>query len=47
MSGPGARTVRLAGYVKEIGWTCPVKTASAVPKTLETAQKIDIPWILA
>jgi hypothetical protein len=30
-----------------IGQTCPVKTASAVLKTSETAQKIDIQQILA
>jgi hypothetical protein len=34
-----------------IGWKletriCPVKTASAVPETSETAPKIDIQWIL-
>jgi hypothetical protein len=34
MSGPEA------GHVQAIGRTCPVKTASAVPKTSETAQKI-------
>jgi hypothetical protein len=39
MFRPGARHVQLAGYVRAIGRTCPVKTASAVP---ETARKIDI-----
>jgi hypothetical protein len=47
MSDPGAGHVRLAEYVWEIGRTCPVKTASAVPETLETVQKIDIPRILS
>jgi hypothetical protein len=47
MSRPGAEHVQLAGYVRAIGWTCPVKTASTVLKTSETAQKIDIQWILA
>jgi hypothetical protein len=40
MSDPEARHVRLAGYVQGIGRTCLVKTASAVPKTSETDQKI-------
>jgi hypothetical protein len=47
MSGPGARHVRLAGFVQAIGRTCPVKTASAVPETSETARQDDIQWILA
>jgi hypothetical protein len=46
MSGPRARLVRLAGFARDIGRTCPVKTASTVPKTSETARKIDIQWIL-
>jgi hypothetical protein len=37
MSRPGARHVWLARYVRAIGRTCPVKTASAVP---ETARKM-------
>jgi hypothetical protein len=40
MSGPGAEHVRLARYVWAIGRTCSVKTALAVPKTLETIQKM-------
>jgi hypothetical protein len=47
MSGIGARHVWLARYVRSIDWTCLVKTASAVLETSETAQKIDIQWILA
>jgi hypothetical protein len=47
MSRPGAGHVRLAGYVRAIGRTCLLKTASAVPETLETAQKIDIQRIFA
>jgi hypothetical protein len=39
--------VWLAGYVRAIGQTCPVKTASAVSKTSKISQKIDIQWILA
>jgi pyrimidine operon attenuation protein/uracil phosphoribosyltransferase len=44
---PRPKHVRLARYVQAIGRTFPVKTASIVPETLETAQKIDIQWILA
>jgi hypothetical protein len=40
MSRPGARHVRLAGYVRAIGQTCPVKTASAVSETSETIRKL-------
>jgi hypothetical protein len=40
MSGPGAGHVWLAGYVRAIGRTCPIKTASAVPETSKTAQKM-------
>jgi hypothetical protein len=46
MSRLGAEHVRVARYVWAIGRTCPVKIASAVPETSETAQKIDIQWIL-
>jgi hypothetical protein len=47
MSGPGAGHVRLAGYVRSKGRTCPVKTASAVLETSETARQDDIQRILA
>jgi hypothetical protein len=46
MSGLGAGHVRLVGYARAIGRTCPVKTASVVPETSETARKIDIQQIL-
>jgi hypothetical protein len=40
MSGPGAEHVWLAGYVRAIGRTCPVKTASTVLESSETARKM-------
>jgi hypothetical protein len=47
MSEPGAGHVRLAEYEWATGRTCPVKTASAVPKTSKTTRKFDIQQILA
>jgi hypothetical protein len=47
MFGPEAGHVQIAGYVQAIGWTCVVKTASAIPKISKTARKIDIQQILA
>jgi hypothetical protein len=40
MFAPGAEHIQLGGYVQAIGWTCPVKTVSAVPKTSEIVRKL-------
>jgi hypothetical protein len=40
LSGPGAGHVWLAGYVRDIGQTCLVKTVLAIPETSKTTQKL-------